>query len=59
MDVGGGVAKPGGYGGMQPQIIFRNNISITSEIRFQAFWEVIFYRKAHYKSEVWERVDKD
>ena len=29
------------------------------EIRFPAFWEVIFYRKAHYKLEVWELVDHD
>ena len=33
--------------------------SRTPEIRFPASWEVIFYRKVHYKLEVWERVDRD
>ena len=46
----------GGMGGMHPQIILKSR---TPEIRFPASWEVIFYRKAHYKLEVWERVDWD
>ena len=48
--------KPWGFGGMDPQIILKSR---TTEIRFPAFWEVIFYRKGHYKLEVWERVDQD
>ena len=40
----------GGSGGMHPQIILKSR---TPEIRFPASWEVIFYRKAHYKLEVW------
>ena len=56
---GGGAGKSvnlGGSGGMHPQIILKFR---TPEIQFLAFWEVIFYRKAHYKLEVWERVDQD
>ena len=45
----------GGSGGRHPQIILRSR---TTEIRFPAFWKVMFYRKAHYKLEVWERVDQ-
>ena len=60
MDIGGGGAGDsgnlGGFGSMQPQIILKSG---TPEIRFPASWEVIFYRKAHYKLEVWERVDRD
>ena len=37
---------------MHPKIILKSR---TPEIRFPASWEVIFYRKAHYKLEVWER----
>ena len=36
----------GGSGGRHPQIILKSR---TPEIRFPAFLEVIFYRKAHYK----------
>ena len=56
---GGGAGNSrnlGGSGGIHPQIILKSR---TSEIRFPAFWEVIPYRKAHYKLEVWERVDHD
>ena len=55
MDIGGGWQQ-GGSGDRHPQIILKSR---TPEIRFPAFWEVIFYRKAHYKLEVWERVDQD
>ena len=48
--------QQGGSGDRHPQIILKSR---TPEIRFPAFWEVIFYRKAHYKLEVWERVDQD
>ena len=40
---------------MHPQIILKSR---TPEIRFPASWEVIFYRKAHSKLEVLERVDR-
>ena len=56
---GGGAGNSrnlGGFRDRHPQIILKTR---TSEIRFPAFWEVIFYRKAHYKLEVWERVDQD
>ena len=56
---GGGAGNSGnlrGSGGMHPQIILKSR---TPEIRFPASWEVIFYRKAHYKLEIWERVDRD
>ena len=60
MDIGGGGAGKsvnlGRSGGMQPEIILK---STTPKIRFPAFWEVIFYRKAHYKLEIWERADRD
>ena len=61
MDIGGGGGAGnnenlGGPGGMHPQVILKSR---TPEIRFPASWEVIFYRKAHYKLEVWERVDRD
>ena len=58
MDIGGAGnnGNLGGFGGMDPQIILKLR---TTEIRFPAFWEVILYRKAHYKLEVWERVDQD
>ena len=60
MDIGGGGAgnsgNLGGSGGIHHQIILKSR---TPEIRFPASWEVIFYRKAHYKLEVWERVDRD
>ena len=58
MDIGGAGNSEnlGGPGGMHPQIILKSR---TPEIRFPASWEVIFYRKAHYKLEVWERVDRD
>ena len=46
----------GESGGRHPHIILKSR---TPETRFPAFWEVIFYRKAHYKLEVWERVDQD
>ena len=58
MDIGGGGGgglagwqqqKPRESGGMHPQIILKSR---TPEIRFPAFWEVISYRKAHYKLEV-------
>ena len=58
-DIGGGGDKSvnlGGSGGMHPQIILKSR---TPEIRFSASWEVIFYRKAHCKLKVWERVDRD
>ena len=55
MDIGG-AGSNGNLGGMDPQIILKSR---TTEIRFPAFWEVIFYRKGHYKLEVWERVDQD
>ena len=45
-----------GSGGRHPQIILKSR---TSEIRFPAFWEVIFYRKAHYRLEVLEQVNQD
>ena len=48
--------KPRGSGGMHPEIILKSR---TPEIRFPASWEVIFYRKAHYKLEVWEQVDRN
>ena len=57
--MGGGAGNSGnleGSGGMHPQIILKSR---TPKIRFPASWEVIFYRKAHYKLEVWERVDRD
>ena len=41
---------------VHPQIILKSR---TPKIRFPTFWEVISYRKAHYKLEVWERVDQD
>ena len=44
----------GGSGGRHPQMILKSR---TLEIRFPAFWKVMFYRKALYKLEVWERVD--
>ena len=44
------------YGGRRPPIILKSK---TPEIRFPAFWEVIVYRKAHHKLEVWERLDQD
>ena len=55
---GGGLAamETLGIWGMDRQIILKSR---TTEIRFPAFWEVIFYRKWHYKLEVWERVDQD
>ena len=55
---GGGLATVnlGGSGDRHPQIILKSR---TPEIQFSTFWEVIFYRKAHYKLEVWERVDQD
>ena len=58
MDIGGAGNSEnlGGSGGMHPQIILKSR---TPEIRFPASWEVIFYRKAHYKLEVWERVDRN
>ena len=62
MNIGGGgggagnSGNLGGSGGMHPQIILKSR---TPEIRFPESWEVIFYRKAHYKLEVWERVDRD
>ena len=58
MDIGGGWQqwKPRGSGGMRPQIILKSR---TPEIRFPASWRMIFYRKAHYKLEVWERVDRN
>ena len=60
VDIGGGGAgnsrNLGGSGGRHTQIILKSR---TPEIRFPAFWEVIFYRKAHYKLEVWERVHQD
>ena len=59
MNIGGGAGNSGnlgGSGGMHPQIILKSR---TPEIRFPESWEVIFYRKAHYKLEVWERVDRD
>ena len=62
MDIGGGgegagnSGNLGGSGGMHPQIILKSRIP---EIRFTASWEVIFYRKAHHKLEVWERVDRN
>ena len=58
MDIGGAgnSANLVGSGGMHTQIILKSR---TPEIRFLASWEVIFYRKAHYKLEVWERVDRD
>ena len=58
MDIGGAGNSEnlGGPGGLHPQIILKSR---TPEIRFPASWEVIFYRKAHYKLEVWERVDRD
>ena len=46
----------GRSGGMHPQIILKSR---TPEIRFPASWEVIFYRKAHYKLEAWKRVNRD
>ena len=57
MDIGGAgnCGNPGGSGGMHPQKILKSR----TEIRFPASWEVIFYEKAHYKLEVWERVDRD
>ena len=45
-----------GSGGRHPQIILKSR---TSEIRFPAFWEVIFYRKAYYRLEVLEQVNQD
>ena len=63
MDIGGtgNSGNLGGSGGMHPQIFKTPRIleSRTPEIRFPASWEVIFYGKAHYKLEVWERVDRD
>ena len=58
MDIGGAGSSGnlGGSGGMHPQIILKSR---TPEIRFPASWEVIFYRKAHYNLEVWERVDRN
>ena len=58
MDIGGAgnSGNLGGSGRRHPQIILKYR---TPEIRFPAFWEVIFSRKAHYKLEVWERVDQD
>ena len=58
MDIGGAGNSGNleGSGGMHPQIILKSR---TPEIRFPASWEVIFYRKAHYKLEVWERVDRN
>ena len=58
MDIGGAgkSVNLGGSGGMDPQIILKSR---TPEIRFLALWEVIFYRKAHHKLEIWERVDRD
>ena len=44
------------HGGTHPMIILKSR---TTKIRFPASWEVIFYRKAHYKLEVWERVDRN
>ena len=41
---------------IHPQIILKSR---TPEIRIPVSWEVIFYRKAHYNLEVWERVDWD
>ena len=56
----GGASNSGNLGGWvwghAPQIILKSR---TPEIRFPASREVIFYRKAHYKLEVWERVDRD
>ena len=52
MDIGlggrgaGNSGNLGGSGGMHPQISLKSR---TPEIRFSAFWEAIFYRKAHYK----------
>ena len=51
---GGGAGNSGNLGesgGMHPQIILKPT---TPEIRLPASWEVIFYRKVHYKLEVWE-----
>ena len=58
MDIGGAdnSRNLGGLWGMHPQIILKSR---TPEIRFPALWEVIFYRKAHYKLEVWELVNHD
>ena len=56
---GGGAGNSGNLGrsgGMHPQIILKSR---TPEIRFPASWEVIFYRKAHYKLEAWEQVNWD
>ena len=55
-EVAGNSRNLGGSGGMHPQKILKSR---TPEIRFPAFQEVIFYRKAHYKLEVWERVGVD
>ena len=58
MDIGGAgdSGNLGGSRGMHPQIILKPR---TPEIRFPASWEVLFDRKARYKLEVWERVDRD
>ena len=45
MDIGG-AGNSRNLGGIHPQIILKSR---TAEIRFPAFWEVISYRKAHYK----------
>ena len=55
MDIGG-AGNSRHLGGIHPQIILKSR---TVEIRFPAFWAVISYQKAHYKLEVWERVDQD
>ena len=48
---GGNSRNLGGSGGRHPQIILKSR---TPEIRFPAFYEGIFYQKAHYKLDVWE-----